>query len=203
MRPDVNGNGLPDECETDCNGNLVPDDWEAGRTRPDCNGNHVPDECDSDCDEDGIIDDCETVQDSDADGFSDCLDQCRFSTPTGACAPPNQITCKFTSGSCFQVPRSICVSQNGVVYCGEPGNCEGDPCPDTFCRDGCQPGDYDGDADRDLRDFGAFANCHTGEPAFELPSDICRSRFDLDDDGDIDLQDFYAIHFYWQNWNGN
>jgi hypothetical protein len=45
---DVNGNGVPDPCETaDCNQNGVADylDVQSG-TSPDCNGNCVPDECD-------------------------------------------------------------------------------------------------------------------------------------------------------------
>jgi len=62
---DVDGNGVPDECQ-DCNGNGVfdPDDIATG-TSDDCNGNNVPDDCDlvqrisSDCNFNGVPDDCD------------------------------------------------------------------------------------------------------------------------------------------------
>lgn len=189
---DCNANGLPDECETDCNGNSVPDGCDIGATSDDCNHNEVPDECDTDCDEDGVPDDCELVQDADGDGFTDCLDQCPANTPPGVCEPPEQVTC-YLSGNCFDMPRSLCLSIQGLPVCGEPGFCDLVPCPDSLCRDGCLPGDYDGDADRDLRDGAGFQLCFTGQPADETPSDLCRSRFDLDNDGDIDLEDAAAV----------
>jgi hypothetical protein len=47
--PDVNSNGLPDECESDCNSNGVPDDVDITQgTSSDCNANGVPDECETD-----------------------------------------------------------------------------------------------------------------------------------------------------------
>lgn len=62
---DVDGNGIPDECQ-DCNGNGVFDlDDIAAGTSDDCNVNGVPDDCDltqrisSDCDFNGIPDDCD------------------------------------------------------------------------------------------------------------------------------------------------
>ncbi len=65
---DINGNGLPDECEEDCNdnGEFDSDDIASGNSS-DCNGNGVPDECDiaagdaSDCDNNGAIDDCQVI----------------------------------------------------------------------------------------------------------------------------------------------
>ncbi len=59
---DVNGDGIPDDCQ-DCNNNgiLDPDEIEGN----DCNGNGIPDECDilmgcaQDCDGDGIPDECD------------------------------------------------------------------------------------------------------------------------------------------------
>ncbi len=55
--PDVNNNGIPDECE-DCNGNGVLDDEDI-RTgfSPDLNGNGIPDECEPDCNGNNIPDD--------------------------------------------------------------------------------------------------------------------------------------------------
>ncbi|RME38779.1 MAG: hypothetical protein D6788_06770 [Planctomycetota bacterium] len=53
---DVNGNGVPDECE-DCNGNgiLDPLDISLGGI-PDVDGNGIPDECEPDCNGNGVPD---------------------------------------------------------------------------------------------------------------------------------------------------
>lgn len=46
MSQDLNGNGIPDECDPDCNGNGVPDDMDiAGGFSQDLNRNGIPDEC--------------------------------------------------------------------------------------------------------------------------------------------------------------
>lgn len=69
-----------------------------------------------------------------------------------------------------------------------------------MCREGCLPGDYDGDADRDLGDFAAFTRCFSGaDPVENSPSEICLSRFDLDDDDDLDLDDLGALRSHWQD----
>jgi hypothetical protein len=61
---DVNGNGIPDECEPDCNGNGIPDEWEilTGAVS-DCDGNGVPDDCQGleDCDANGTFDLCQAL----------------------------------------------------------------------------------------------------------------------------------------------
>ncbi|MGD2111300.1 MAG: DUF5050 domain-containing protein, partial [Phycisphaerae bacterium] len=72
---DLNGNGVPDECE-DCNGNGAPDDLDiADGTSQDCDENGDPDECQRDCDGDDEADACEilngTATDIDGDGFPD------------------------------------------------------------------------------------------------------------------------------------
>jgi sugar lactone lactonase YvrE len=54
--PDVNGNGIPDECEPDCNGNGIPDSHDVALGAPDLNLNRVPDSCEADCDENGTAD---------------------------------------------------------------------------------------------------------------------------------------------------
>lgn len=55
--PDVDGNGIPDECEPDCNGNNQPDRWETWNNPAlDEDGNFVPDVCDPDCDLNGLVD---------------------------------------------------------------------------------------------------------------------------------------------------
>jgi hypothetical protein len=62
LAADLNGNGVPDECEADCNGNGIPDDLDIllGNST-DCNGNGIPDECErlEDCDGDGVADICQ------------------------------------------------------------------------------------------------------------------------------------------------
>jgi len=55
--PDIDGNGIPDECEPDCNGNSIPDRFETwSEISPDLDGNDVPDACDPDCNSNGTID---------------------------------------------------------------------------------------------------------------------------------------------------
>jgi hypothetical protein len=72
---DVNGNGVPDECDFgDCNGNGAADidDIDTGES-PDCNENGLPDECDidlpgiADCNNNGIPDSCDTDAGGDAE----------------------------------------------------------------------------------------------------------------------------------------
>jgi len=73
---DLNGNGVPDECE-DCNGNGVLDDQDvAGGASDDCNANGLPDECElvagGDCDGNGVLDACELeLRDCDGNGLHD------------------------------------------------------------------------------------------------------------------------------------
>ena len=89
--PDIDYNGIPDICESDCNGNSLPDRYETRLgLAPDLNGNDIPDICDPDCNANGqpdfyeisqnwvadydrnnIPDEC---QDCDANGISDWID---------------------------------------------------------------------------------------------------------------------------------
>ncbi len=56
---DVNGNGIPDECE-DCNGNSILDPADiASSFSADVNANGIPDECEADCNGNGIPDEHE------------------------------------------------------------------------------------------------------------------------------------------------
>ena len=60
---DIDGNGVPDECDPDCNGNGIPDDLDLENGAPDCNENGILDACESleDCDDNGIPDECQRV----------------------------------------------------------------------------------------------------------------------------------------------
>ena len=61
---DVDGNGIPDDCQEDCNTNGLPDAYELKQgLATDCDGSGVLDECEDfgDCNGDGVLDVC-TVQ---------------------------------------------------------------------------------------------------------------------------------------------
>lgn len=197
---DCNNNLVPDECEEDCNENGVADSCDlvpVGESE-DCNGNLVPDECEEDCNENGLPDTCETIPDTDGDGWDDCADQCPFTTPLNGCEPPAFTCCYYgTSGiSIPNFPYNACISQGGTPYCDSeiPGNCDGLPvaCPTSFCREGCLVGDGDGDGDFDLADYDLLMQCFSGDsgsPAFVEPSLTCRTAYDYDENGAIDLAD--------------
>ena len=56
------------------------------------------------------------------------------------------------------------------------------------------PGDFDGDGDFGLDDWGALQGCFSGDvndPGFEPPAPECVSAFDVAEapDGDVDLED--------------
>jgi hypothetical protein len=76
---DLDGNGIPDECEPDCNTNGVPDalDISSGSS-PDAHGNNIPDECEEDCNSNGISDYTEILADMTLDLDRDThLDDCQ------------------------------------------------------------------------------------------------------------------------------
>ena len=54
-------------------------------------------------------------------------------------------------------------------------------------------GDWNTDGVVDLTDYAAFAAClESSGPGCPVPTDDCRTVFDLDEDGDVDLQDFQS-----------
>jgi hypothetical protein len=76
---DVDGNGIPDECE-DCNGNGVWDCEDlSGGGSVDCNDNGIPDECESqaDCNENGVQDICDLAVETSLDCNANAVpDEC-------------------------------------------------------------------------------------------------------------------------------
>ncbi len=74
---DVNGNGVPDECE-DCNGNGVIDTLDIeSEFSDDLNGNAIPDECEADCNKNGVPDDRDILLDTSQDlNGNDIPDEC-------------------------------------------------------------------------------------------------------------------------------
>ncbi|MCP3905578.1 MAG: hypothetical protein GY715_18280, partial [Planctomycetes bacterium] len=65
---DLDGNGVPDDCQADCNENLFPDSYDiAFGLSIDAHGNGIPDECEADCDDDGVSDYTEIMADMSLD----------------------------------------------------------------------------------------------------------------------------------------
>jgi len=56
-----------------------------------------------------------------------------------------------------------------------------------------EKGDFDGDEDVDLQDFGHFQRCFAAEPYIDGTLHIGCSVFDFDDDADLDLADYEAF----------
>ena len=156
---DLDGNGVPDECDPDCNNNGVPDGFDiSSGASEDCSGNTVPDECEPDDDGDGIVnecDDCPEDPDNDVDG-------------DGVCAPEDQ---------CPDDPTKILPEQCG---CGEPEtDSDHDFVPD--CVDNCPDIFNFTQADPDGDGFGTPCdNC------FLIPNP---DQSDLDGDGAGDVCD--------------
>ena len=71
---DIDGNGIPDDCEADCNGNGLPDAYDISQGfAEDCNSTGIPDSCElaqggADCDQNGVLDICDIL----AGGELDC-----------------------------------------------------------------------------------------------------------------------------------
>ncbi len=98
---DVNGNDVPDECETDCqpNGEFDFREIRSGQSQ-DCNDNDIPDECDilddesDDCNTNGVPDECEIrdgrANDCDGNGIPDSC---------GLYCAPEQEDCEDCNGN--------------------------------------------------------------------------------------------------------
>jgi len=77
----------------------------------------------------------------------------------------------------FTTPLDACL-------CSPQKNC---------CRDGCLIGDGNGDGVRDLSDLARLQNCFSGSaggPGYNAPDADCRFSFDVNEDADVDLDDF-------------
>ena len=99
------------------------------------------------------------------------------------------------------------------IACGDGNRCESIPgsydCNVNGVPDECEYRcDFDGDALTTLRDFAAFQRCFTGEthgvtggwgatgglPASALAQDPCCHLFDLDEDEQVTIADYAALH---------
>jgi hypothetical protein len=139
---DLNGNGVPDDCEPDCNNNGIPDDLDiADGTSEDCNFNSIPDECDLndgtslDCNEDQIPDECQ-LEGNDCN-LNDVPDDCDI-------AEGMSFDCNAD-----QVPDECQLDGNDCNFNDVPDDCDIDS---GFSED-CQPNgtpdecDIEGDSD--------------------------------------------------------
>ena len=119
---DVDGNGIPDECE-DCNDNGIVDGFDiAGGTSEDCNADGVPDECQTsanDCDDDGVPDDCQVdLADCNGNGILDACDMASgFSEDIDLSGVPDE--CEDCNGN--SVVDSIDIGMGTSDDCNEDG----------------------------------------------------------------------------------
>lgn len=95
--PDVNGNGIPDECE-DCNNNSVLDPTDiANATSTDLNGNGMPDECEPDCNGNNVPDDRDIRLGTSVDTWGNGVpDECDADCDGNLVADYNQIQSNLT-----------------------------------------------------------------------------------------------------------
>ena len=196
---DCNSNLIADECEVDCNGNGIPDDCDvvAGSSN-DCNGNLIPDECEEDCNTNSIPDDCDIAEGSSADCNTNGMpDECELTAGTAPDCNTNSVPdeCDIASDSSHDC------NLNGI-----PDECDivagtSTDCNETGIPDSCElltGGDFNGDGAVNLVDFGWWPDCQSGPgkspspPAAEC-SEACTRAFDMDSDGDVDLEDFAAM----------
>ena len=152
---DMDWDGVPDECESDCDQNGQPDDYDVANGAPDCNGNlrpddcdlqdgtsqdangnGIPDECDPDCNGNGVPDDLDilngTSEDLNGDGLPD------------ECTPlPGDLNCDGTVDFADINPFVLRLS-NPAAYLAEYPIC-----PDAN-------GDISGDGTVDFGDINPF-----------------------------------------------
>ncbi|MFQ5501029.1 MAG: choice-of-anchor J domain-containing protein, partial [Phycisphaerae bacterium] len=146
---DLNGNGIPDECEADCNGNSITDFQDiADGTSLDCNTNGIPDECDItdgtslDCNSNTIPDECDitdgTSLDDNANGIPD---ECEVLDCNGNGTPDDQDIADGTSLDCNTngIPDECDITDGTSLDCNTnnvPDECETD-CDGNGIPDDC------------------------------------------------------------------
>lgn len=138
---DMDWDGVPDECESDCDQNGQPDDYDVANGAPDCNGNlrpddcdlqdgtsqdangnGIPDECDPDCNGNGVPDDLDILNGTSEDLNGDGLpDEC---TPlmgdlncdgTVDFADINPFVLRLSNPTAYLAEYPICPDANGDI----------------------------------------------------------------------------------------
>jgi len=98
---------------------------------------------------------------------------------------------------------SPCINRGDPGFAPEPGQTDVDGHPrviyervDIGADEWLKRGDFEGDADVDLFDFGYFQQCFNGPAApapWSPPSQTCQAIFDFDSDTDVDITDYGAF----------
>lgn len=136
---DLDGNGIPDECD-DCNQNGVDDPQDiANGTSTDCNDNAIPDECeDSDCNDNGMWDACDIADGTSVDCNGNTVpDACEITDGTGVDCNGNSVLdgCDLTFHTSFDCTGNGILDECDIAN-GTSTDCNGDGIPDE-CRGGC------------------------------------------------------------------
>ncbi|NNF42524.1 MAG: hypothetical protein HKN62_05670 [Phycisphaerales bacterium] len=186
--PDCNDNGVPDACDIDAgtsadiDGNGVPDECE------DCDGNGLPDdgelEADPslDCNENGVLDECDVADGTSADCNANGLpDECEIDAASTAPGGPF---------FCLEGCASDC-NENGI-----PDGCDIESGLEEDCNEDGEPDacSIAADPDLDLNDNGVLDACEdcdgNGLPDFiEL---VLHPELDCDDNDVLDVCDIPA-----------
>ena len=192
---DSDGNGIPDECETeDCNNNGIPDAQDiANGTETDCDGNTVPDSCQTDTDSDGLIDPCDP--DDDNDGVPDGADNAPLDP--NLCRDADLDGCDdCSSGSDDPANDGTDTDGDGLCDLGDPDD-DNDGIPDDCDIDNVGGPDCNGNGVLDQCDIDA--GTETDSDGNGIP-DICEQpqfvRGDANADGSVDIADtVYILEF--------
>jgi len=149
---DLNGNGVPDECE-DCNVNSILDDDDIGQGGSlDLNANGIPDECEPDCNGNGVPDDKDIADATSLDLYgNDVPDECEVDCDNDATSDYSEIQADMS----LDVDRSA-----GLDACQD---CDTDGTPDLEALAGAH-GLWlaSGLDDAPLREFHATTGVLTG-----------------------------------------
>lgn len=122
--PDVNRNGIPDECE-DCDGDGVLDPDEIAGGAADLNVNGIPDVCEPDCNNNNIPDDRDILLNTSTDAYGNNIpDECE------ADCNGNGIS-DFTE---IQADLKLDINRNALLDSCD--DCDGDGIPDAQELDG-------------------------------------------------------------------
>lgn len=203
---DCNKNGVPDDCEPDTDGDTVIDACDICRLLPnadqaDQDGDKVGDACDNcpedynasqaDWDRDGVGDVCDNCplhknpdqQDQDGDGWGDICDPCPLDPlddQDGDHVCGDMDNCRTVAN-----PDQADGDGDGVGDACDacPGTLPGTPVDGTGCRPSTR-GDFDGDGDVDMEDFGHLQACLTGSSVAQLLPTCASAKLDHDEDVD-------------------
>lgn len=124
---------------------------------------------------------CQCIFDANLDGVIDLADYTAFEALLTGILPPTGRCCHL-DGACDPDVRQVDCDVFGGATFDVGGVCVPNTCPDVCSTfSGGAPGDYDGDSDVDMQDFGGLQQC-----AGAAPTDECMCVFDANEDGVVD-----------------